>query len=202
MTIRESPRISPLSIIETPNWLPTQSAEGTDPLLDELGSILFDCLRLQRKSYKAIGHILDAIRMRVLEAGATRCLPSQKNRVLQPWQELLATRLLLAPSSDRPTIANVARACGMTPTQFSQAFKTRFGQLPQQWRLAARIERAKSMMLDTSYSLTDIAIECGFAEQSHFNHTFFNRVGSCPSTWRKLHSRTVANTDAMDDVPV
>lgn len=156
-----------------------------DPVLEELGSILLDCLRLNRASVKATAHILDAINARVLEMGMSERLPPRTDQSLQPWQEIRATELLLAPSSGRTTIQTIAVACGVTTTQFSRAFKAQFGQSPQQWRLNAVIERAKLLMRETTLSLTNIAIECGFAEQSHFNHTFLKRVGVCPSTWRK-----------------
>jgi len=180
---------------------PLHGGTETDPVLEELGSILFDCLRLKRASIEATAYILDAIRAHVLETGLSEGLALRTNRSLQPWQEFLATGLLLSPTSNRPAIAIVAQACGLTATQFSRAFKAQFGQTPQRWRLAAQIERAKSMMTETSYSLTDIAVECGFAEQSHFNHTFRKRVGCAPSTWRKQHASTDSVPDALDGTP-
>jgi AraC-like DNA-binding protein len=180
-----------------PVYLPRQD-EAIDPVLEELGSILLDCLRLNRSSAKATTHILEAINARVLETHISERLPSRTDQSLQPWQEIMATGLLLAPSSDRTTIQTIAVACGVTTTQFSRAFKAQFGQSPQQWRLDARIERAKKLMHETTLSLTTIAIDCGFAEQSHFNHTFLKRVGVSPSAWRKQRAQIDIPTHILD----
>lgn len=172
----------------------------TDPVLEELASILLDCLRLNRASAKATTHILHAINARVLEMGLSERMPPRTDQSLQPWQEILATELLLAPTTSRTTIHSIAVACGVTTTQFSRAFKAQFGQSPQQWRLTAVIERAKTLMRETTLSLTNIAVECGFAEQSHFNHTFLKRVGVCPSTWRKQLALMAPPAQLLDGV--
>lgn len=187
-----------MSTTELPPQHSLKPDGSIDPVLEELASILLDCLRLNRSSAAATAHILDAINARVSEMGVSERLPSRTDQSLQPWQELMATGLLLAPTSGRSTIQSIARACGVTSSQFSRAFKAQFGQSPQQWRLSAVIERAKILMCETDLSLTNIAVECGFAEQSHFNHTFLKRVGVCPSTWRKQEAAGFLSKRAPD----
>jgi len=112
----------------------------------------------------------------------------QHGHGLQPWQERLAIGLLLELGQDVVGIQAIAEACGLSASQFSRAFKAQFGVSPQTWRLQTRVQRAKHMMLHTSLTLTEIAGECGFAEQSHFNHVFLKQVGSCPSVWRQANT--------------
>jgi AraC-like DNA-binding protein len=180
----------------------TQMDEATvsseiDPVLEELGQILLDCLRLSHVSSRATSHILDAIRLRALEAGWFNQRPMRSEQVLQPWQEELAIQLLMSPASAPVTISMVAASCGISSAQFSRAFKARFGAPPLQWRLTARVERAKAMMLETKRTLTDIALECGFTEQSHFNHIFLKRVGAAPNAWRR-HAVATQHAGMLD----
>ena len=176
----------------------TRLGGDADPVLDELGRILLDLLRLDNVNGAASAHIIDAILLRALEAGWLDQRPVRNDQALQPWQEELAVRLLLSPASAPATIGTVAAACGISTAQFSRAFKNRFGVTPLSWRLSARVERAKVMMLETTLSLTDIALECGFTEQSHFNHIFLKRVGTSPSGWRRQHSAQATRPDAQD----
>ncbi|NJL20869.1 MAG: helix-turn-helix transcriptional regulator [Leptolyngbyaceae cyanobacterium SM1_3_5] len=49
---------------------------------------------------------------------------------------------------------------------------------------ATRIERAKRLLDTSSLSLTEIAMECGFANQSHFTKYFHKYTGQTPKTYR------------------
>ena len=51
---------------------------------------------------------------------------------------------------------------------------------PHQWRLSFRVERAKEQLARSGASLADIAIDCGFADQSHFTRIFTKHAGCCP----------------------
>jgi AraC-like DNA-binding protein len=50
---------------------------------------------------------------------------------------------------------------------------------------ARRVERAKRMMIISTESLTEIALNCGFADQSHLNRQFRRAVGVTPGQWRR-----------------
>ncbi len=59
---------------------------------------------------------------------------------------------------------------------------------PHQYLIGQRIEAAKRRLVNTRESLADIAVECGFADQSHFTATFRRAVGHPPGTWRRNHA--------------
>jgi AraC family transcriptional regulator len=48
-----------------------------------------------------------------------------------------------------------------------------------------RVNRAKELLLQTDRSLLDIAMECGFFDQSHFNKTFRAATNLSPGEYRK-----------------
>jgi AraC family transcriptional regulator len=82
-------------------------------------------------------------------------------------------------------LKQVAAECGLSRSHFSKAFKERTGQSPHQWRIQGRIERAKAFLSGSTLSLAAIAVECGFADQSHLTRAFSKTVGLAPGVWRR-----------------
>jgi len=56
-----------------------------------------------------------------------------------------------------------------------------------------RIVRAKALITSTSERLSEIALECGFADQSHLNRKFYRIVGMSPGSWRRSASMQSAD---------
>jgi AraC-like DNA-binding protein len=72
----------------------------------------------------------------------------------------------------------LARECGLSAGHFARA-------LPHQWLRRRRVEKAKEEMRGTDASLADIALGCGFANQSQFSGVFGKVTGVSPSAWRR-----------------
>lgn len=103
---------------------------------------------------------------------------------LTPWRERLAKRLILENLSENIEVCELARACALSRSYFSRAFKCSTGLSPQEWIRAQRIARAKCLIQHTEMTLTQISMECGFCDQSHFSHIFSRIEGINPFTWR------------------
>jgi AraC-like DNA-binding protein len=104
---------------------------------------------------------------------------------LYPWQTDRAIAFMDGNLSSPFTTADVARACNMSANHFARAFRVTHGMPPRQWLLHRRVARAKEMLGDARASLTDIALCCGFAEQSHFTRVFTRIEGMPPGAWRR-----------------
>ncbi|QDE38131.1 helix-turn-helix transcriptional regulator [Luteibacter pinisoli] len=83
------------------------------------------------------------------------------------------------------TSTDVATHIGMSAGHFTRAFRVTEGTSPRQWVLQRRVQRAKAMLADAALTLSDIALACGFAEQSHFTRVFTRLVGMPPGAWRR-----------------
>jgi AraC family transcriptional regulator len=59
------------------------------------------------------------------------------------------------------------------------------GMAPHRWLLTRRIEVAKESLRDRRSSLSDVALACGFADQSHLTQVFTRMVGVSPGAWRR-----------------
>ena len=80
--------------------------------------------------------------------------------------------------------AALAASVGMSVGRFARAFASTFHITPHQYILDRRIARAKTLLLTSTMSITEIAATLGFSSHSHFTTTFRNRVGSTPTVYR------------------
>ncbi|MDJ0703007.1 MAG: AraC family transcriptional regulator [Leptolyngbyaceae cyanobacterium MO_188.B28] len=78
----------------------------------------------------------------------------------------------------------IAQQAGLSKYYFSQMFKQSIGVSPYQYVLQLRVEKAKTLLKQTQMSITDIALECGFANQSHLSRHFRMRMGVSPKMYR------------------
>ncbi|BBP59744.1 AraC family transcriptional regulator [Pseudomonas sp. St316] len=112
--------------------------------------------------------------------------PTRKTSIggLSPWRESLVKKMILDGLSDTLEIAELAKACALSRSHFSRAFKCSTGQSPQAWIRSQRIARAKQLIRETDLTLTQISLECGFCDQAHFCHIFTHSEGINPFAWR------------------
>jgi AraC-like DNA-binding protein len=102
-------------------------------------------------------------------------------------EDMQIAKQLLSDPSSRLSIAEIAGRLGYTPVHFSRIFRSTAGTCPRSWRANARIEHATKMLEQSDLTVTRIAEECGFEEQSNFNHMFRKMLGCSPSSWRRRH---------------
>ncbi|HJR32069.1 MAG TPA: AraC family transcriptional regulator [Pseudomonas sp.] len=103
---------------------------------------------------------------------------------LSPWRETLVKQLILDNLGEPLEVTELARACALSRSHFSRAFKCSIGASPQDWIRQQRIARAKQLIQNTDMTLTQISLECGFCDQAHFSHIFTRSEGITPFAWR------------------
>jgi AraC family transcriptional regulator len=69
---------------------------------------------------------------------------------------------------------------------FCELFARSMGMPPYKYILQQRVERAKQLLSNSQRSLSDIALDCGFANQSHLNRHFTKAAGISPKKYRGL----------------
>jgi AraC family transcriptional regulator len=104
---------------------------------------------------------------------------------LAAWQERRAKDLLAANLDGALALADVASECRLSVSHFSRAFRQSTGVAPHRWLLNRRVEMAKDLLRDREASLSQVALRCGFADQSHFTRVFSRRAGVSPGAWRR-----------------
>ncbi len=93
---------------------------------------------------------------------------------------------LRARLSEPLRIADLAAYCGFGMRRFHQLFNEAFGETPHRYLQRLRLDTSVTLLADPRYSLTDIALEIGFGDQSAFTHAFTRRFGLAPGQWRAL----------------
>lgn len=84
------------------------------------------------------------------------------------------------------SLNDIANQLGMSQYYFCHLFKRSTGMSPHQYLIQQRIERAKQLLKQSERTVTAIALECGFANQSHFARCFRQYTGMNPNQFRKL----------------
>jgi len=83
-------------------------------------------------------------------------------------------------------LARAAREAGLSPFHFLRIFARVLGVTPHQYLVRSRLRRAALLLADQERSITELALEVGFADLSNFIRTFQRAVGVTPSVFRKL----------------
>jgi len=111
--------------------------------------------------------------------------PEQPGQGLAPWQQRRAVQMLSARLEHELPLAEVAAACGLSSGHFTRAFKRSFGLPPHRWLMRERVRRAAALMVDTGQPLDQIAVACGFVDQSHLSRVFRRIMHLPPAAWRR-----------------
>jgi AraC-like DNA-binding protein len=81
-------------------------------------------------------------------------------------------------------VADLAAHCGLGVRRFHELFVEGFGETPFRYLQRLRLDTAVSLLHDPRWTLSQIALETGFADQSAFTHAFGRRFGMAPGEWR------------------
>ena len=87
--------------------------------------------------------------------------------------------------SEDVSIERLASIANYSPAQFRRLFTKLMGQSPSAYIADIRINNAKVLLKTTDKRISDIAVEVGFFDHSHFIRTFKKLVGSTPAEYRK-----------------
>lgn len=160
---------------------------GKDIVLANLARALLPALqRPEEASALFLDQMTTAIGTYLVQRYGTRPVPTAvRTPVLSRAHEQMAKSILLDHIEGDVSIAAVAEACHLSRGYFIRAFREATGVTPYQWLLNQRIDRARELIRTSNAPLAEIAVACGFADQSHFTRVFTSLVGTTPGTWRR-----------------
>ena len=86
------------------------------------------------------------------------------------------------------SVEEIARAYGMHRVAMARSFRRAYGSSLTHYRLRARARRAAELLSGSKAPISDIALDAGFADQSHLCRVFRSEMGVTPRTFRRLAS--------------
>jgi AraC family transcriptional regulator len=117
-----------------------------------------------------------AVNKPALEFKASGLPQSQLKRVIDYMKANLTQDL---------SILDLATLTGMSESHFSRSFKRSVGISPYQYLMQQRVERAKQLLEQRSIAISTIALDCGFANQTHLTKVFRQMTGMTPKAYQK-----------------
>jgi len=94
----------------------------------------------------------------------------------------LAREIILKEMQHPPTLTQLARRCGLNEFKLKKGFKQIFNNTVFGYLNIARLEQAKSMLLENKSTLSAIAFETGYAHPQHFSRAFKKHFGVTPGS--------------------
>jgi AraC-like DNA-binding protein len=160
-----------------------------DPVSWEIALALLDMAGERGTiSQRSILYIFGLLRTCVLDAQKRVPATCHKTASLAQWQiEKVETALAAGVSTDL-SLSQLAGNCRLSICHFARAFKATYGVTVHQYVIAKRIQHARHLLAQSSKSLAQIALDCGFADQSSFSRRFLAVAGESPASWRSSHA--------------
>ncbi len=158
-----------------------------DPLLEQLMLELLEVAREDDGGGNGLyaDHLARMLALRVLRRHVTRPGRAEAGRAA-PQPRMRHVREVIESALDEDlSLERLAREAGIGAHAFSAAFTRAFGETPHRYVLNRRIERAKALLRDTAIPVAEIALQTGFASQSHLASAFRRIVGATPGAYRR-----------------
>jgi AraC family transcriptional regulator len=84
------------------------------------------------------------------------------------------------------SIADIAASVGIHPIHLARSFRSHFRCTPGAFGRFRRLDMATQLLSRSARPLAEVALNCGFADQSHFSKVFARHLGLAPGEYRRL----------------
>jgi AraC family transcriptional regulator len=132
---------------------------------------------------EAIGIVLAHELIR-LDAGPPRTKVPMRGG-LAAWQQRVITTYIEEHLAEQIPLTTSAGLVSLSPYHFCRAFRQSFGTPPHRYHSRRRMERAKTLLVESGSSVTEIGLAIGFRETSSFTTAFRKATGQTPTAYRR-----------------
>jgi AraC-like DNA-binding protein len=122
----------------------------------------------------------------------SRETPERRLPCLSPAQASLVRAYLETRVAEQVPLKELAGLVHLSIGHFCRAFKGSFRLRPRLYMTQRRMELAKELMLRDTRPLSQVALDCGMVDQSHFSRTFRRVTGQSPGAWRRRMRSTLS----------
>ena len=160
-----------------------EQRRSTDPTLRHIGMALRAGIQSGDGIDRMYGEALStALAIHLLrEYGAAVVGPKREYGGL-PREKLLRAVAYIQDQLADLTVSGIAQAVCMSPYHFSRLFKESTGRSPYQYVVEARVRKAKELLTTGKFTISEVAYDVGFVDQSHLTRHFKRVFGLTPKT--------------------
>lgn len=107
---------------------------------------------------------------------------------LTTWQVRRINSYVEGHLDSRIQSRELAAETGLSVSHFCHAFRQTFDETPRNYVAKRRIAYAQRLLRCQEESLAQIALRCGFCDQSHFSRVFHKFKGMGPKAWQSVYA--------------
>lgn len=127
-----------------------------------------------------------AFSARLLELALARPVEKPSAR-LSRRQTRAVDEFIEANIASRLSLDDLARVAGLKSSVFKALFKNTHGLPVHRYVIGRRVERAAALIRECALPLSQVALDAGFAHQSHLARAMRRQIGTTPGALARLH---------------
>ena len=159
-------------------------------LQHDLKFSMASCVRLKFLVLKAYKECLindndSETSIKALVLNAFEFFQEKRERISPKWVALIA-EVLHDRWNENVSVTELSNQLKLHPVTISKSFPKHFHCTLGEYSRKIKIDKAVSLINHSNRSLTEIALECGFFDQSHFIKTFKDITGFTPKEYQRL----------------
>lgn len=141
-------------------------------------------------------HLLLAYVIRTFSGAPTG--DARRTGGLAPWAERQCIAFMRENLDRDVQLSDLAEIAGLSPHHFARMFKQSTGSSPHAFLMAARMERARELLSQSTLPVSEVAVLVGYSAPSTFARLFKAEIGESPLRYRQL-TRPLAAGSAKGD---
>jgi AraC-like DNA-binding protein len=162
------------------------SLTARDPLLQHIALVLRTTIEGEGAAAQLYAGVLaNALAVHFLNSyDASQHAHREVAGGLSPYKLQRTTAYIRAHLAQELPLVTLAAVGQTSPAHFARLFKHTTGHTPHQYVITCRMEQAMQLLAETDVSLSEIGLQVGCADQSHFTALFRKHVAMTPKAYR------------------
>jgi AraC-like DNA-binding protein len=133
--------------------------------------------------------IVTEILYRLLSSDWAAAIRGAVARVPDATRILTSMRFIEEHLADKLTVAQLAKSAGMSESHYAHRFSSVVRVSPRRFLREARLERARTLLMEGESRANEVATLVGFDSAAHFTREFKRRFGLTPSHYLRARTR-------------
>lgn len=113
--------------------------------------------------------------------------PTEHEKIIAPAENYTPVAYMKKCIQKGMTMEELARACGSSVSSLEGNFRSLYGMSPYRYFIRLRMEEAERLLAKTSYTVTEIAMRCGYENLFYFCNAFKKHSTMTPTEYRRMH---------------